>query len=92
MSGTMMHHGGKALIVTFQFNSLVLFSTEKRFTLSEKRFTLSLACFVPIWIGCEQGGGLEFFREVSCKIQSEHSPFHGMVGFFHLNSLVLRLE
>ena len=76
MSGTMMHHGGKAPIVTFQFNSLVLFSTEKRLTLSEKRFTLSLACFVPIRIDSEQGGGLEFFREVS---KFNGSILHSMV-------------
>lgn len=76
MSGTMMHHGGKAPIVTFQLNSLVLFSTEKRLTHSEKRFTLSLACFVPIRIDCEQGGGLEFFREVS---KFNGSILHSMV-------------
>ena len=37
MSRTMMHHGAKVLIATFQFKYLVLFS-------SEKSFTLSLAC------------------------------------------------
>ena len=57
MSGTMMHHGAKVPIATFQFNSLVLFS-------SEKRFPLSLAYFVPIRIGNEQGRGLIFLREV----------------------------
>ena len=57
MSGTMMHHGAKVPIATFQFNSIVLFS-------SEKRFTLSMAYFVPIRIGNEQRRGLLFLREV----------------------------
>ena len=50
MSGTMMQHGAKDPIATFQFKSLVLFS-------SQKRFTPSLTCFVPIRIGNEQGRG-----------------------------------
>ena len=50
MSRTMMHHGAKVPTSTFQFKSLVLF-------LSEKEFTLSLICFVPIRIGNEQGRG-----------------------------------
>ena len=56
----MMQHGARVPIEFCQFNSLVLFS-------SEKRFTLSLAFFVPIQIGNEQEGGLVLLSEVSYK-------------------------
>ena len=75
MSGTMMQHGAKVPIATFQFKSLVLFS-------SEKRFTLSLTCFVPIRIGNEQGSLMRnLMRALS-------SPWY--CRFFQLNSLVLQ--
>ena len=55
MSRTMMHHGAKVPTSTFQFKSLVLF-------FSEKRFTLSLACFVPIRIFTELPHDIEVPR------------------------------
>ena len=60
MSGTMMHHGARVPVEVLKFNSLVLFSSEKSFTLS-----------LPIQIGNELERGLVFLSEVSCKILLE---------------------
>ena len=74
MSGTMMHHGARVPVEVLKFNSLVLFSSEKSFTLS-----------LPIQIGNELERGLVFLSEVSCKILLEPlSTVHGVVRFFIL--------
>ena len=74
MSGTMMYHSARVPIEVLKFNSCVLFSSEKSFTLS-----------LPIQTGNEYERGLAFLSEVSCKILlGPLSTVHGVVRFFIL--------